>query len=204
MITIWSTSSCIVILTRIRIILQHYHLTLICWIVLEIITWSLFFLFFIRYSKSLTNHLFLFFIIQTSCRFIWLLRRVIIKVEVKGNLFACFVIGLSLVVKIGLFPGHVWRIYIYNSTSLPVILALASISKITPLIIIVIWFAEYINGNIQIVLVYWLIFSYIIAIINIWISRNLFSFMFFSGVFHISNLILILSISSFLFFFCII
>ena len=91
MITKWSVSSWMVIFLRLVIILQLYHLTLICWIVLEIFTWSLFFLFFIKYSKVLTNHLFLFFIIQTSCRFIWLLRTIIIKVEINDNLFTCVI-----------------------------------------------------------------------------------------------------------------
>lgn len=201
MITKWAASSWTVILLRLGIILQLYHLTLICWIVLEIFTWSLFFLFFIKYSKVLTNHLFLFFIIQTSCRFIWLLRTIIIKVEISGNLFACLIVGLSLIVKMGLFPGHVWGIYIYNSASMPVILALSSITKITPLIILIMWFAEYVNERTQVVLFYWIILSYIIVIVNMWVRRNLFSFIFFSGIFHIRNIILILIMSLPLFFF---
>ena len=201
MITKWSASSWMVILLRLVIILQLYYLTLICWIVLEIFTWSLFFLFFINYSKILVNHLFLFFIIQTSCRFIWLLRTIILKVEINDNLFACFIIGLSLIVKMGLFPGHIWGLYIYNSASIPVVLALSSFTKFTPLIILVMWFAEYVNERTQVVLYYWIILSYTIVVVNIWVRRNLFSFMFFSGIFHIRNIVLILTMSSLLFFF---
>ena len=200
MITRWSASSGGIILLRLVIISQLYHLTLICWIVLEIITWSLFFLFFIKYRKVLINHLFLFFIIQTSCRFIWLLRAVISKIEITGNLFIYLTIGLSLIVKIGLFPGHIWGLYIYNSSSIPVVFALSSFTKITPLIILAMWLTEYANEIMQMVLFYWVLLSYIIVIVNIWLSRNLFSFMFFSGIFHIRNMVLILIITSFLFF----
>ena len=201
MITKWAASSWIVILIRLGLILQLYHLTLICWIVLEIFTWSLFFLFFIKYSKVLNNHLFLFFIIQTSCSFIWLLRTVIIKVEISSNLFACLIVGLSLIVKIGLFPGHMWRLHIYNSASMPVILALSSFIKFTPLIILVLWFTEHVNERTEVVLFYWIILSYIIVIVNMWVRRNLFSFIFFSGIFHIRNIILILIMNLLSFFF---
>ena len=201
MITKWTVSSMLVILIRLGIILLLHNLTLVCWIVLEIFTWSMFFLFFIEYSKVLTNHLFLFFIIQTSCRFIWILSSVTMKMEGWDSLTACFVIGLSLIVKIGLFPGHSWGLYIYNTGSIPVVLALSSIIKIAPLIMLIIWFAEHSNGVSQLAFFFWICISYVIVMVNIRVSRNLFSFIFFSGIFHIRNIILILTINFYPFFF---
>jgi len=201
MITKWATSSVFIIILRIRIISHLYHLTIVCWIVLEMLTWSFFFLFFISYNKVLINHLFLFFVIQTSCRFIWLLRTIVLKVEVRGNILMYLRVGLSLLVKIGLFPGHVWRLYLYNTASMPVILVLSSIAKATPLIMLMMWSAEYADEGIWVVAFYWVIISYIVVIVNIRVRRNLFSFIFYSSIFHIANIILILMLNFLIFFF---
>ena len=192
MITKWAISSWIVISIRVGLISQLYHLTIICWIVLEILTWSLFFLFFMQYSKMFTNHLFLFFIIQTSCSFVWLLSSILLKVELNENLFATIVISLSLFVKIGLFPGHMWGLYIYNSANIPVILALSSFIKVTPLLMLVLWFAGCVSETSKNVLFFWITISYVYVMVNLWVRRNLFSFLFFSGVFHLRNIVLIL------------
>ena len=200
MITKWATSSCAVIVVRLSGILQFFHLTIVCWIIFELLTWSLFFLFLIGYSKTLSNHLFLFLVIQTSCRFIWLMRMISVKMEINNYLFAYLAIGLSMIVKIGLFPGHVWGLYIYNSASMPVILSLSSIIKITPLVILIVWITG-VNERVEIMLYYWIILSYVIVVMNMWVRRNLFSFIFFSGMFHIRNIIFILIINSLCLFF---
>ena len=199
MITKWASFSVTLLLTRVGSITQFYHRILICWILLELLTWTLFFLFFAKYSKVLMNHLFLFFIIQTSCRFVWLLRTLIGQMGRDISLpISNIFIGLSLIIKIGLFPGYVWGLNIYSSASLPVVLALSSIAKFTPLIMLIVWFVNCNMGrNAEVGLMLCLFLSYIRVIFYIWERRNLLSFVFLSGMFHLSNMILILLINLF-------
>jgi len=181
---------------------QLYHMVITCWILLEMLTWALFFLFFLNYNKVLMNLLFLFFIIQTSCRFIWLLRTLISQIRYEVNFLVNIIIGLSLIIKIGLFPGYIWRLNIYNSANMPVALALSSIAKFLPLILLLVWFVNgSINRSSQAGVLFCLFFSYLRVIINMWERRNLFSFIFYSGIFHVSNIILILIINSVTIFF---
>ena len=65
--------------------------------------------------------------------------------EVGTNLLLSLILGLSIIVKIGLFPGHIWGLHIYNSASIPVIMALTSIGKIAPLIMLALWYARHMH-----------------------------------------------------------
>lgn len=121
--------------------------------------------------------------------------------EIRSNLFASLIVGLSLIVKMGLFPGHVWGIYIYNSASIPAILILSSIAKLAPLVLMLMWSTKYINEKTQAVIFFCIILSYAVVVSNLWESRNLFSFIFFSGLFHIRNRILIIIMGLLPFFF---
>ncbi len=195
MISKWASLSMVVIILNLLLLCQLYYLNLFCWIFLELFNWALFFLFFLDYSKSALSLLYLYFLLQTSCRFIWILSvSVLFFGQDMSTLFTIIVI-LTLLVKLGLFPGHLWGLYIYNSTSLPVVLALSSFMKLTPLLLLLKWSSEVKRRDAELVLFLCVIMSYFIVFLNLWVSRNLFSFVFFSRMFHFSNLIILLTVN---------
>lgn len=200
MITVWTILAHTIISTGLALIFYFHNSILLIWMGLELITWSIFFFFFLSYSKVHYNFLFIYFLIQTVRSFVWFLSVLLTKYLDEGRLLFWLLGALRLVVKMGLFPGHIWIYQIYSSTSMAIIVRLSTISKIAPSLLFFLWFNTRWSRSSILLVICWIALSYFIVIVNIRIRRTLFSFIFFSRVFHLRNMILIISIGFFTFF----
>lgn len=203
MITKWSFSSLMAILFSLILVFHFYWMNLICWILLESLTWSLFFLFFKDYGKTTINNLFLFLVLQTMCRYVWFIMRIFLKlIEFDIISASYYIIALVLMVKIGLFPGHSWALKVYSSSGMSTIFALSSSAKILPIALLLVWVgsAGTLGGN-EVVSI-WVIASYVIVLWNLSNVRSVLSFIFFSRLINFRNMVLIIAVNKVLFLIC--
>lgn len=195
MITRWSSLSSGMIIFSLVGVIHFYPSVLLCWVLIEILTWSVLFLFFHGWGKQSLSSLFIFFLVQRICGFYWLVRASIISViNNNSNYIMYLIIFISLIIKIGLMPGYNWALSVYKRSSLVVILALSSLLKLLPLIVLYLRMNTCLvrlrNGRLFFLV--WALISFFLVFINLNARSRLQSFLFFSGIMNFTIMILLL------------
>ena len=185
----------------------------LCWVFLEILTWSIFFFFSLNWSKKSQKNMYTFFLIQRISSIIWLIRIYIIEelgdLEIRNRVKFLDNLGLRtikylleiiviliLFIKMGLFSGHIWRWHVYRSKIIWIVFFLSTFQKIFPLIILrffINFFKVSFFFKIIILLSVFLVFK------KSWIGSDLFFLIFISGLINYSMVLLMQRIYEFSF-----
>ena len=191
MFIIWGASSYLIILTSLFFFFLFRKRFFFSWVLLELLTWRRFFFFFLTINKKSQIRLYTFFLIQRRSSICWLSRYYLYNLNLfeEEDFFSIIiemlVIG-SLIIKIGMFSGHIWRWQIYNTEILWPISLVRTLLKIIPLILLrhyVIFIKTREIMKIFIILTIAIIFY------NSWNRSSIFFIIFISGMIQYSSII---------------
>ena len=163
------------------------------WVILELITWRIFFFFSLTFSKTSQQNLYTFFLLQRATSILWLTSQYLLErlekdFSFKRKIFMSFLIVLLLFMKIGLFPGHIWRWQIYLTQQIWPIFLISTLQKIFPIIILrsFRFFQEDFD-----LLKWGILIGMWLVLFHVRSSFYFFSFVFLSGILHYNRILLL-------------
>nr|YP_003934243.1 NADH dehydrogenase subunit 2 [Symsagittifera roscoffensis]ADI75247.1 NADH dehydrogenase subunit 2 [Symsagittifera roscoffensis] len=150
-----------------------------------------FFFFFLTMNKKSQMSLYTFFLIQSSSSICWLSSYYLYNLNLfeKEDLFSMIiemlVIG-SLIMKMGMFSGHIWSWQIYNTEMLWPISLVSTLLKMIPLMLLSHYVVFMKTSEIMKIFI---ILTMAMIFYNSWNSSSIFFIMFISGMMQYSSII---------------